>query len=146
MARDCFSRNDWYSDLNRRVRRDVEHQQLLEREKKEYESERQWEEEWNSDLNRRVRREVDHRRTLERDERDNVIATRKIEEDDRKRDLDEQKRLFRNAKIQINIDNKNNRRKRLARKTRMDVDNEEEFFLQAKYYKKNLMTDFNDNK
>ena len=150
MARDCFSRDDWYSDLNRRVRRDVEHQQLLERDKKEYELERQWEEEWNSDLNQRVRRDVDRRRILERDERDNVIVTRKRDQDEqrrifRKRDQDEQRRLFRIAKIQINIDNKNNRRKRLARKARMDVDNEVEFFLQAKYYKKNLMRDFNDN-
>ena len=121
MARDCFSRDDWYSDLNRRVRRDVEHQQLLERDKKEYELERRWEEEWNSDLNQRVRRDADRRRILERDERDNVIVTRK-------RDQDEQRRLFRIAKIQINIDNKNNRRKRLARKARMDVDNGVEFF------------------
>ena len=88
MARDCFSRDDWYSDLNRRVRRDVEHQQLLERDKKEYELERQWEEKWNSDLNQRVRRDVDRRRILERDEWDNVIVTRKVEQD-------EQRRIFR---------------------------------------------------
>ena len=42
---------DWYFHLNQQVRRDVERQQLLERDKKEYQLHRQWEEDWNSDLN-----------------------------------------------------------------------------------------------
>ena len=42
---------NWYSDLNRRVRRNVEQRRILERDETEYEINKQWKEEFNSDSN-----------------------------------------------------------------------------------------------
>ena len=107
---------------------------FLERDKKEYELNRQWEEDWNLDLNQQVRIDVEQRRILENDyefERNNVITTRR-------RHQEEHDRLNNIAKTQNERDKRNNRRKRLKRKARMKVENDEDFFTNEKHQEKSL--------
>ena len=89
---------NWYSNINCRVRRQVEQQRILERDESEYVINKQWEEEFNSDNNRRIRRNVEQRQVLKDDyenERKDDIA-RKISQ---KADKEEHDRLIRLAKI-----------------------------------------------
>ena len=136
--------HNWYSDLNRRVRRNVEQRRILERDETGYEINKQWEEEFNSDSNRRVRRNVEQRQVLKNDyenERNIAIARKKA----RKADNEEHDRLIRLAKIQIGRDERKYRRNRLNRKARMKVENDTQFYLQTSIIKKNLFKEFNDN-
>ena len=135
---------NWYSNLNRRVRRQVEQQRILERDELEYVINKQWEEEFNSDNNRRIRRNVEQRQVLKDDyenERNNDIARKTSQ----KADKEEHDRLIRLAKIQIGRDERKYRRNRLNRKARMKVENDTQFYLQTSIIKKNLFKEFNDN-
>ena len=68
--------NNWNSHLNRRVRREVSRQNILEQDRKDNEDYFYHHRVWNSDLNRRVRRDFAFRSNLEAEEK------RKTNEDD----------------------------------------------------------------
>ena len=68
---------DWYSDLNRRVQREVSRQKLLEHDENEYKRQRKEQEliDNNSDLNSSVRRNLEHQKYLEENAKMNALLS-----------------------------------------------------------------------